>query len=805
MKAKTQAVVIGGGIVGTAVLYHLCKLGWNDVVLLERKQLTAGSTWHAAAGFHSLNGSPNMARLQAYTIDMYKEIEEISGQDVGLHITGSVSCAASPDRWEFLKQVWAINQTLGIESRLVTPAEIRELTCLIETDHLLGGLYDPRDGYLDPYGATHAYAKAAKLAGAQVHVNTVVTGLRQTDTGSWMVETDKGSIEAEHVINAAGLWAREVAEMAGVQIPIMPYEHHYIVTEGIPELENQPKESAVVVDLDGEIYVRQEHNGVLYGVYETGARPWAVNGTPSDYGESELLADRLDDLLETLEQGFRRFPLVANAGMKRVVNGPFTFTPDGNPLIGPVRGVSNYWLACGCMAGFSQCGGMALALAQWMIQGEPEEDVYAMDVARFGNFATQAYTLETSRQFYEWRFRVPFPNESWPAGRPAKTYPAYDLQKQANAVFANNFGVEVPMWFADSADKAVDIPSFKRANSFDQVAKECLAAANGVGILDASSFAKYEISGPGARAWLDGLLASKLPEAGRVRLAVMLTPKGYICGDFSLMCLGPERYLLTGSGPLQEWHMRWFERCLPCAGVVLRNITDDWLCLGLIGPRSREVLASLSRADVSGDTLGFMQVVQTEVGLAPATVARLSITGELGYEIYMPALYQRSVYQQLMAAGASHGIRNVGIHALLSMRLEKAFGIWGREFSPDYTPAMNDMHRFIDFEKGEFTGRSAALHACEAGPGKRLCLLEVDATDTDASGFEPVRREGELVGFVTSGGFGHRVGRSLALAYIDSNHIDDTATYTIPVMGENHLARVLTAVPYDPAGSKMRA
>jgi len=805
VKSEAKVVVIGGGIVGVAVLYHLCKLGWKDAVLLERKQLTAGSTWHAAAGFHSLNGSLNMARLQAYTISMYREIEEISGQDVGLHITGAVTCASTPERWEFIKSLWAFNQTIGIESQLVTPEEIRDLTCLIDTSQLIGGLFDPSDGYLDPYGATHAYAKAARLAGAAVHVNTEVTGLTQNDDGTWLVATTRGAIHAEHVINAAGLWAREVGTMAGVKIPLVPYEHHYIVTESIPRLERQARESAVVVYLDGEIYVRQEHTGLLYGVYEPGARPWAVDGTPLSYGESELLPDRLDDLVESLQKGFKRFPLVANAGMKRVVNGPFTFTPDGNPLIGPVRGVDNYWLACGCMAGFSQCGGMALALAQWMIDGEPEEDVLAMDVARFGDFSTQAYTLETSKQFYEWRFRVPFPNEAWPAGRPSKTYPIYDLQKKAHAVFAGMYGVEVPMWYAGSADEAVDIPSFKRPNSFDAVGEECLAAANGVGVLDASSYAKYEISGPAAESWLDGLMATKLPTAGGARLAVMLSPKGRIYGDLILMRLGEERYMMTGSGPLQEWHMRWFEQNLPAKGVTVRNVTDDLLCLGLIGPKSRDVLASLTRTDVSGEAFRFLNVRQMEVGLAPVTVARLSLTGELGYEIYMPALYQRSVYEKLMEAGEDHGIRNIGVRALLSMRLEKGFGIWGREFSPDYTPAMNEMKRFIAYDKADFVGRQAACEERGKAPSRQLCLMELDADDTDATGFEPVWHDDRNVGFVTSGGYGYRTQKSLALAYLARGQIDESADYEIYIMGEKRPARLLPEIPYDPAGKKMRS
>ena len=417
MKNEARAVVIGGGIVGVAVLYHLTKLGWKDVVLVERKQLTAGSTWHAAAGFHSLNGSVNMARLQAYSIQTYDEVAEISGQDIGIHRVGTCTTAATPERWDFLKIVDELNTTLGIDSWLIDASEIPKYSRLTDHTKLIGALIDPADGYLDPYGATHAYAKAARIAGAEIYQETLVTALEQRDDKTWDVITEKGTINTEHVINAAGLWAREVGQMAGLDLPLIPYEHHYLVTEQIPEVMAQDKESLLTVDLDGGIYVREEVGGLLFGVYEPNPIPWSLNGTPWSFG-SELLEPRLEHLEGSLEKGFERFPLMHEAGIKNAINGPFTFTPDGNPLMGPVRGVPNYWLACGCMAGFSQSGGVALALAQWIIDGETEEDTFSMDPARFGSFANEAYTLETSTQFYEWRFRVAFPNETWPGGSP---------------------------------------------------------------------------------------------------------------------------------------------------------------------------------------------------------------------------------------------------------------------------------------------------------------------------------------------------------------------------------------------------
>jgi len=432
-----------------------------------------------------------------------------------------------------------------------------------------------------------------------------------------------------------------------------------------------------------------------------------------------------------------------DAGIKNVVNGPFTFTPDGNPLLGPVRGVPNYWLACGVMAGFSQSGGVALALAQWMIDGEPAEDTFAMDPTRFGSFANQTYTLEMSKQFYEWRFQVAFPNEAWPAARPARTTPIYEIQRQAGAVFAPSASIELPMWFAREGEPAEDIPTFRRPNSFDAVGEEVQAATDGVGVIDISSYSKFEVTGSGARSWLDYVLASRIPTTGRGRLAALLSDKAAIVGDFMIFCLEPsfdgdERFMLTGSGPVQEWHMRWFDRYLPADAVEVRNVSDDWMGLSLVGPKSREVLQQLTRADLSSDVFPFLGMREIEVGLSPARVGRVSLSGELGFEVWMPPMYMHGLYNRLMEAGAHVGIRNVGILAMLSMRLEKDFGIWGRELSPDYLPSQNHMADIVAFQKQDFVGRGAALADSHAGPTMRLVTLSIDATDAGATWAERV-------------------------------------------------------------------
>ena len=416
-----QVLVIGGGVVGCSVLYHLTKLGWRDVALCERRELTAGSSWHAAGAFHSLNSDAAMSRLQAYTVALYPELQRISGQDIGLHYPGGLNVAATKERWDLLRADVARHKTLGLNTRLVSPVEIRDLCPIMDTRGVLGAIYEPMEGHLDPSGATHAFAKAARLNGAEIYRHTRVLALNATGRGSWQVSTDQGTIEAEHVVNAAGLWAREVGRMAGVELPLVPMEHHYLITEDLAELQNAARELPVVVDLDGEMYMRQERRGVLLGVYETPATPWAVGGTSWDYGDTELLPPDLDRLTAALEKGFTRFPVLHSAGLRKIVNGPFTFTPDGNPLVGPVPGAPHYWAACGVMAGFCQGGGVGLALATWMITGEPDGDAFALDVARFGDYATKTYVLEKAREFYSRRFRIAYPNEYWPAGRPLKT------------------------------------------------------------------------------------------------------------------------------------------------------------------------------------------------------------------------------------------------------------------------------------------------------------------------------------------------------------------------------------------------
>ena len=539
MKTQAQVVVVGGGVVGCSVLYHLTKLGWSDAVLLERKELTSGSTWHAAGGMHTINGDPSVAKLQQYTIELYRDIEAISEQSIGLHMTGGIMLAATPARFDWLKSIHAKGRYLGMETELISAREAAELMPLIDASQFAGAMYDPIEGHLDPSGTTHAYAKAARKNGATIYTQTRVTDLHQQADGSWRVMTESGEIVAEHVVNAGGLWAREVGRMVGLELPVLAMEHMYLITEDMPEVtafnEASGKEMLHAVDFDGEIYVRQERKGMLMGTYEKACVPWSPTQTPWDFGQDLLPAD-IDRIAPSLEIGFQHFPAFQQAGIKQIINGPFTFAPDGNPLVGPIKGLPGFWCACAVMAGFSQGGGVGLALANWMVEGDPGFDVWAMDVSRFGDWTTLPYTNAKVKENYSRRFSIRFPNEELPAGRPLRTTPVYDQLLAAGAQMGEAYGLEQALWFAPEGVK--DEFSWRRSTDFEHVAAEVSAVRNGVGLMEISGFAKYSISGAGASAWLDQLLACRLPEEDRMSLAPMLNRKGKLIGDFSLAIWG---------------------------------------------------------------------------------------------------------------------------------------------------------------------------------------------------------------------------------------------------------------------------
>ena len=805
---RARVVVVGGGVVGASVLFHLTRLGWDDVVLLERSDLTSGSTWHAAGGMHTINGDPNVAKLQQYTIDLYKEIEALSGQDIGMHITGGVMMAATPERFDWLKGVHAKGRYLGMRGlELVTPGEAAELMPLLDHRRFTGGMYDPVEGHLDPYGVTHAFAKAARKAGAGVFTQTEVEDIGQEEDGTWVVETGKGRIAAEHVVNCGGLWAREVGRMVGLELPVLAMEHMYLLTEDMPEVaeinERTGKEVLHVVDFDGELYLRQERGGMLMGTYEKACVPWAERETPRDFGH-ELLEPDLDRIAPSLEVGFRHFPAFENTGIRKVVNGPFTFAPDGNPLVGPVRGMTNYWCACGVMAGFSQGGGVGLALANWIVDGDPGFDVWAMDVSRFGDYATMAYTNARVRENYSRRFSIRYPNEELTAARPLLTTPVYDRMRDAGARFGASYGLEYPLWFAP--DGVEDVFSWRRSTDFEHVGAEARAVRERVGLIETSGFAKYLVTGGGAAAWLDTLLASRIPEAGRMVLAPMLKHDGKVIGDFTLARLDDDTFMVVGSGVAESYHMRWFTGHLPGdSGVEVQSLGPGLTGLALAGPASRDVLAAVAGGDVSGEAFAFMDVREMDLGMVPAVVGRISYTGDLGYEIWVAPEYQCALFDMLMAAGGEHGIRLVGSRALNALRLEKGYGSWAREFRPVYGPAECGLDRFVAYGKeAGFIGRDAALEERRSGGTMRLRAFVVAAVDADVIGDEPISFRGEVLGWVTSGGFAHGAGESVALGYVPKEVADEPDGWSIELLGETLDATLQSRPLFDANGSRLR-
>ncbi|WP_192966760.1 GcvT family protein [Phycobacter azelaicus] len=804
MKTTTRVAVIGGGVVGCSVLYHLTKLGWSDVMLIERSELTSGSTWHAAGGFHTLNGDTNMAALQGYTIKLYRELEEITGMSCGLHHVGGITLADNQERFDMLKAERAKHRFMGLETDIIGPEEVKKLSEITNTDGILGALYDPLDGHLDPSGTTHAYAKAARMGGATIETHCKVVETNQRPDGTWDVVTEKGTIHAEHVVNAGGLWAREVGAMAGVYFPLHPMEHQYIVTDEVPEIAaiiDAGGEHPHVMDPAGESYLRQEGRGLCIGFYEQPCKPWAVDGTPWTFGH-ELLPDDFDKIEDSIAFAYRRFPALERAGVKSVIHGPFTFAPDGNPLVGPVPGMRNYWSACAVMAGFSQGGGVGLMLAQWMVEGECERDTFAMDCARFGDWITPGYTRPKVIENYQTRFSVSYPNEELPAARPFRTTPMYDIFDGMGAVWGQQYGMEVVNYFAAAGEPRYETPSFRRSNAFDATAREVKAVREAVGINEVHNFGKYRVTGKNARAWLDRIMAGRVPQPGRISLTPMLSHKGRLIGDFTISCLDEETYQLTASYGAQAYHMRWFQQNAE-DGVAVENISDKINGFQIAGPKAREVLQACTRQDIS--EMKFLDVRRMSVGMANCIVQRVSYTGDLGYEIYCDLPSQRALWNVLWEAGQPHGMKPFGMRAMMSLRLDKFFGAWLREFSPDYTAAETGLDRFISFKKNvDFIGRAPAEAEREAGPARKLCAFEVDADDADVTAYEPIWLDGKVVGFCTSGGYSHYAQKSIAQGFVPTEKMADGLEVEIEILGKMHKARMITTPLFDADGARMR-
>ena len=801
LPSHAKVVIIGGGVVGCSILFHLAKFGWKDAVLLERDELTSGSSWHAAGQIHTISSDPNISRLQSYTIGLYKEIEELSGQSVGLHMTGGFYLASNKTWYDYLKRERSKARYMGLQQEFISLQEVAERHPLIDPKHYLAALWDDQDGDLDPSGTTYAFAKAARHYGAQYFTHTPATATTQRADGTWDVTTPNGTINAEYIVNCGGLWAREVGHMSGLNFPVQPMEHHYLLTEGIDEIVNHPTRLPCGIDYEANLYFRQERDGMLLGTYEPVGVPWKVEGTPWDFGH-ELLNPNLEHIADRLELGFERIPALANAGIRQAVNGPFTFGPDGNPMIGPVPGMHNYWCAVGVMAGFCQGGGVGLTMAEWMIDGEPSIDVWAMDVARFGSWASPDWGTVKSTENYERRFVMTFPNETLPKGRRQQTTALYDRLVARGARMGQSFGLEHALWFADSPEDAWEDPTFERNRSHDYVARECDAVRNGVGGIELANFAKHSITGPGARDWLNRTMAGHIPKPGRLTLTPMLTEKGRLYGDLTVACLGDEDFMLFGSGAMQDAHSRFFARTLPDT-VRHENQTGGWHGIGLAGPQSRELLQRITRLDVSADALKFRDTRRTFVGGVPVILNRLSFSGELGFEIYCRPQFLLLLSEAIEEAGEDLDYRWYGARTLMSLRLEKGWGAWGLEFRPDFNAVESGMDVFINWNK-DFVGKEATARFRDEGVERKLVTLTVD-TPMDVTLDEAVLVNDAAVGYITSGGYAHHVGKSMAMAYVASEHAAAGTMVNVEIMGEMYPAEVQGAPLYDPNGGRMRS
>lgn len=798
--------MIGGGVTGCSILYHLARLGWSDIMLIERQELTSGSSWHAAGGLFTVTRPNVVAAIHKYTFEIYPELEKESGQSCGFHITGGLNLCRTPEGIEYFKAMQGAVRRLGIESEFISLDDVRERVPIIDTSCLVGAMWEEQAGHVDPASATQAFAAAARKLGATIHRHCPVIETNALADGRWQVVTQSGTVTTDYVVNAAGLWGREVAALAGITLPLIPVEHHYLVTEDIAEIAAMARELPQINDPEINSYARQEGNGILYGAYETPCRHWAEHGTPRDFGH-ELLPDDLGRLEWHFLKSVEVMPCLATTGVKRVVNGPMIFSPDLGPLLGPHPELRNYFCANGVMTGFNQGAGIGKVMAEWIVEGEPSFDIFCWDVARYGPWAGRSYTKDLSAFFYEHRSDRIYPYQEFDVGRPITTSPVHDRLVAANAVFGSSFGLEHPLWFAPEGTDARDNLTMRRPNWVAPVASECLAIRNAVGLFEFSAMAKILVSGPGAENWLNRIMANRVPvRQGQVVLSPMLNEFGRLIGDFTITRLAETEFLLLGTNAMQLAYLRHFRRHQPDDGVHIENVSEHWSGLHIAGPAAQELLARLAEADVSTSAFPFMSARRMTVGGTPDVVAlRISYTGETGYELYCPLTFQRTLFDQLVAEGGRHDLRLVATRALMMTRLEKSFPAWGLELTPDYTPFEARVDNFVCLDKDDFIGRDATLRLARQPPRESRVTWTVDAGDAMVWGGEAVYREDERVGYVTSGGYGAHVGLDIALGYVCPDAIDALSEYAIEILGEMRPARLQLEPLYDTQGARMRA
>lgn len=811
MKSHARVVVVGGGVVGCSVLYHLAKKGWSDAVLLEKTDLTAGSTWHAAGLLPLFNMSYSVGQLHKYSVDLYQTLEAETGQPVSFHKTGNLRLATNKERMDEYYKYCGTANTIGVPFEIITPKEVAELWPPCNTEGLVGALYHPQDGHCAPADVTQALAAGARKRGAEIQRQTEVKGIGRTTGGEWRVTTSKGDITCEHLVTATGSWARQTAAMVGLDVPVIAVEHQYIVTEPVAELVERQKqglpELAVLRESDESYYLREERQGYILGPYEQGAKSWAVDGVPPEFGQ-ELLPPDMERLEPHIEAAIARVPSFGRAGVKDCINGPIPYTPDGNPLIGPAFGLKNYWLAEGFSFGITAAGGAGWQLAEWIVEGEPGIDMLQMDPRRFGAYANKTYTRLKNEEAYEHIFVIHYPDEERPAARPAKTSPCHERLAQRGAVWGQRYGWERPNWFAPRGVEPNDVYSFRRSNYFPHVGAECRSARERVGLIDITSFSKFEVSGKGAEAWLDRLVANAIPKKpGGMALAHALTPRGGVRSEFTITRLSEDRFYLVSSGAAERYDYDYLAKNLPADGSVrLDNVTTSRGVLVLVGPWAREALQELTDADLSNAAFPWLTAQTIEVALAPDVRAlRVNFVGALGWELHHPIEYQNHIFDSLMAAGEEFALGMVGMRAMDSLRIEKSYRMWGLDLTRDYSALEAGMGRFVKLGKGEFVGRAALEAQKKAGLSRGFATLEVEGvTNADPLGNEPIYKGDKMVGRATSGAYGHTLGKSLALGYLAADCVKPGTELEIVILGERYPATVVPESPYDPGNEELR-
>jgi len=805
MKNNARAVVIGGGAIGVSVAYHLAKYGWKDVVLVEKHELTSGSTWMAAGNISFYHPSYYCTQINMKSIEIYKQLESETGQSTGWHTTGSIRTADNQDRLDELGYYYSMNRCLGLDVSFVSPEEMKELHPLMDTKGLLSGLYWPDDGDVDPASVTQAMAKGARNYGAEFYLHTLVTNIEQKSSGEWLVRTDKGDILCEAVINAAGLWAPEVSRMVGLEIPSISIAHTHILYEKINAVEQSEKMLPLVRDPDKSIYLRQEMDSLILGMYEEKGQQWYKEGVPWDYAQQELNPD-IDNIAARIEAGIERFPILGDTGFKHVTAGPITYTPNGDPLVGPAYPLKNFYQACGYSFGITQAGGIGHYLAGWIMEGEPEIDLWHVDSRRYGSYANWAYNHEKIADTYPRLYSIFFPNEFRDAARPNRTSPIYEYQKAANAVFGDYYGWECPNWFASDGEEKYEIPSWRRSNAFEHVAEECEHVMNHAGIIDLTRFAKTRITGSGAKEWLNKMTCQKVPEKdGAIALAPMLDHNGNFKSDMTITRINGEEFICITASVGKRHDQHWMLVNLPDDGSVkMEDITYNEGCLVLVGPESRDILAKAVYGDVSDENFRFSTSRSLYVGRTKCRVNRMNYVGELGFEIFHPIEQQIAVYNALMQAGKDHDIRLIGMHAMDSMRLEKGYMAWKSEMNVHHSPLETNIAWTVKMDK-DFIGKQALAKQKEQGIERKLVCLVVEAKDSDPWGYNPIFKDGDQIGMTSSGGYGHRVKKSIAMGYVKPEYAEPGTQMQLEIMGKLRNAAVVDMPLYDPENERIKS